>query len=202
MRKDAHLMSNEEKVAKIQEHFHHIMDILGLDLSDDSLQGTPQRVARMYVEEVFAGLNPANKPDVRLFENTYGYDEMLVEKDISVYSYCEHHFVPIVGRAHVAYIPGSKVIGLSKINRLVKYYARRPQVQERLTLQIANEFRGLLQTEDVAVVIDAHHMCVSSRGIEDTQSSTVTSKYFGRFQEPQTRQEFLRYLGGMKRVDG
>lgn len=192
---DAHRISDEEKIERISQNVRQIMATLGLDLNDDSLNGTPRRVAKMYVEEVFSGLNPKNKPEVRLFENTYGYNEMLVEKDISVYSYCEHHLVPIVGRAHVAYIPQNKVIGLSKINRMVRYYARRPQVQERLTMQVAREFRDLLDTEDVAVIIDAHHMCVSSRGIEDTKSSTVTAKFYGRFKNLETRSELLRYIG-------
>lgn len=200
MRPDAHQLNDQDKIRIISEHMEHILHTLGMDLSDDSLQGTPQRVAKMYVQEVFSGLNPKNKPEVRLFENSYGYNEMLLEKDISVYSYCEHHLVPIFGRAHVAYFPKDKVIGLSKINRLVKYYARRPQVQERLTLQIAREFRDLLETDDVAVIIDSHHMCVSSRGIEDTQSSTVTAKYYGRFKEHETRSELLRYIGGTNQV--
>ena len=170
------------------------MQILGLDLTDDSLRGTPERVAKMYVKEIFSGLNPANKPDVKLFDNKYNYNQMLVEKDITIYSNCEHHFVPIIGKVHVAYISSGKVIGLSKINRIVQYFAKRPQVQERLTVQIGNELRSLLQTEDVAVVVDAEHLCVSSRGIQDTSSSTVTSFYSGKFEMDETKKEFLTYI--------
>jgi GTP cyclohydrolase I len=171
------------------------MHILGLDLSDDSLRGTPHRVAKMYVKEVFAGLNPKNKPEPKLFENKYKYKEMLVEKDITFFSHCEHHFVPIYGKAHVAYISNGNVIGLSKINRIVQYFSKRPQVQERLTMQIGNDLREILGTEDVAVILDANHMCVSSRGINDTSSSTVTSFYSGKFEtDEQSRNEFLKYL--------
>ncbi|MCL4163930.1 UNVERIFIED_CONTAM: hypothetical protein GTU68_055689 [Idotea baltica] len=170
------------------------MQIMGLDLTDDSLSGTPERVAKMYVKEIFSGLNPKNKPQAKLFENKYKYNQMLVEKDITVFSNCEHHFVPIIGKAHVAYISSGKVIGLSKINRIVQYYAMRPQVQERLTVQIGNELKTLLETEDIAVVIDAEHLCVSSRGIQDTSSSTVTSFYSGKFAEENTKKEFLTYV--------
>jgi GTP cyclohydrolase I len=170
------------------------METLGLDLSDESLCGTPDRVAKMYVEEIFSGLNPENKPKIALFENKYQYRQMLVEKDITLFSNCEHHFVPIYGKAHVAYISSGKVIGLSKLNRIVRYFAQRPQVQERLTEQIARELQTILETDDVAVLIDAHHMCVSSRGIKDTASSTVTSFYGGKFQKDSTRSEFLTYL--------
>ncbi|MFT5596526.1 MAG: GTP cyclohydrolase I, partial [Flammeovirgaceae bacterium] len=165
MKSDAFILTNEEKKVKIAQHFEQIMETLGLDLTDDSLKGTPARVAKMYVEEVFSGLDPKNKPKVALFENKYLYKEMLVEKDITVKSFCEHHFVPIVGRAHVAYKSNGNVIGLSKINRVVQYFARRPQVQERLTVQIAEELKGILETDDVAVMIDARHMCVSLRGV-------------------------------------
>src|SRR6185295_11964776 len=157
------------------------MHILGLDLKDDSLKGTPNRVAKMYVKEIFSGLNPANKPEAKLFENKYKYKEMLVEKDITFYSNCEHHFVPIIGKAHVAYISTGKVIGLSKINRIVQYYAKRPQVQERLTVQIGREIERVLQTEHVAVVVDANHMCVASRGVGDTNSKTGTAYFTGKF---------------------
>jgi GTP cyclohydrolase I len=170
------------------------METLGLDLSDDSLKDTPNRVAKMYVKEIFSGLNPKNIPSISLFENTYHYTEMLIEKDITLFSYCEHHFVPIIGKAHVAYIPAKKVIGLSKINRLVQYYSKRPQVQERLTIQIAEGLKEVLQTEDVAVKIEASHLCVASRGIKDTQSSTTTTAFFGRFQQEKTRIEFLSSL--------
>ena len=194
LRDDAFEMDDEIKVELIEKHFKEIMLILGLDLKDDSLKGTPNRVAKMYVKEIFSGLNPANKPVVKLFENKYKYNEMLVEKDITFYSNCEHHFVPIVGRAHVAYISTGKVIGLSKINRIVQYYAKRPQVQERLTVQIANALKEILQTEDVAIVMDALHMCVSSRGVNDTNSRTVTSHYSGKFQKKSTKAEFLKYI--------
>lgn len=195
MRADAFDMTDEQKIALIEGHFKQIMDVLGLDLTDDSLSGTPYRVAKMYVQEIFSGLNPANKPDIKLFDNKYKYNEMLVEKSITFYSNCEHHFVPIIGKAHVAYISSGKVIGLSKLNRIVQYYAKRPQVQERLTMQIANEMKKVLNTEDVAVLIDAHHLCVSSRGVEDTNSSTVTSFYGGKFKNEHTKQEFIKYIG-------
>ena len=195
MRADAFAMDDDVKIELIEKHFRHIMEIMGLDLTDDSLKGTPKRVAKMYITEVFSGLDPKNKPSVTLFENKYKYDQMLVEKDISVFSNCEHHFVPIYGKAHVAYISSGKVIGLSKLNRIVEYFAKRPQVQERLTVQIANELKEALQTEDVAVVIDAQHMCVQSRGIRDSGSSTVTAYYGGKFQEDVTKKEFLSYLG-------
>jgi len=194
LREDAFDLDDDLKIELIQKHFKEIMQILGLDLSDDSLRGTPERVAKMYVKEIFSGLNPANKPVVKLFENKYKYDQMLVEKDITIYSNCEHHFVPIIGKVHVAYISSGKVIGLSKINRIVQYFAKRPQVQERMTMQIGNELKSLLQTDDVAVIIDAEHLCVSSRGIEDTSSSTVTSFYNGKFKNNETKKEFLTYV--------
>ncbi|MGJ7033200.1 GTP cyclohydrolase I FolE [Niabella hirudinis] len=198
LRDDAFEQSDQEKIAAIEYHFGQIMYTLGLDLNDDSLSKTPKRVAKMFVKELFGGLNPANKPAVSLFENRYGYNRMLVEKDITLYSCCEHHFVPIIGKAHVAYIPGAHVIGLSKINRLVQYYARRPQVQERLTVQIANGLKAVLQHPDVAVMIEADHLCVAARGIKDTQSSTVTTHYSGRFQNETTRAEFLSLIRGGK----
>jgi len=194
MRQDAFLLSAAEKKEKIAHHFEQIMETLGLDLNDDSLRGTPARVAKMYVDEVFTGLDPDRKPKVALFENKYRYDEMLVEKDITVKSFCEHHFVPIIGKAQVAYISNGYVIGLSKINRIVQYFAKRPQVQERLTVQIAEELKSVLKTEDVAVVIDARHMCVSLRGVEDESSSTITSSYHGKFKSESIRNEFLTYL--------
>lgn len=194
LRSDAFELDDELKVELIEKHFREIMNIMGLDLTDDSLAGTPQRVAKMYIQEVFSGLNPANKPKVKLFNNTYKYDQMLVEKNITFYSNCEHHFVPIIGKAHVAYVSSGKVIGLSKINRIVQYFSKRPQVQERLTVQIANELREILETEDVAVVMDATHLCVSSRGIQDVQSKTVTSQFYGKFKEDSARQEFFKYL--------
>jgi GTP cyclohydrolase IA len=195
LRPDAFALPDEEKIALIADNFASIMQILGLDMTDDSLRGTPLRVAKMYVEEAFAGLNPLAKPKMTLFDNRYQYGQMLVEKDIQVYSHCEHHFVPIIGRAHVAYVPQGQVVGLSKLNRIVQYYAKRPQVQERLTQQIGLELQQALQTEHVAVVIHADHLCVASRGINDTSSSTITSFYSGRFQsEDQMRNEFLRHI--------
>lgn len=194
LREDAFALDDDLKIELIEEKFREIMHVLGLDLNDDSLKGTPHRVAKMYVKEIFSGLNPDNKPQAALFDNKYKYNEMLVEKDITFYSNCEHHFVPIIGKAHIAYISSGKVIGLSKINRIVQYYAKRPQVQERLTIQIANELKSILQTEDVAVMISAHHLCVSSRGIQDINSSTITSSYSGRFNSEQTRNEFIQYI--------
>ena len=195
MRAGAFDQSEDEKIAAIEERFAEIMDILGLDLTDDSLRGTPKRVAKMYVKEIFNGLNPSNKPKMALFENKYKYNEMLVEKNISFYSNCEHHFVPIMGKAHIAYISNGNVVGLSKLNRLVDYFARRPQVQERLTMQIAKELQKDLGTDDVAVLIDAKHLCVASRGVEDDTSSTVTAFYGGKFKDEKVREEFLHYLG-------
>ena len=183
MKLGAFKLSDEEKKEKISHLFSEIMDVIGLDLTDDSLKGTPKRVAKMYIDEIFSGLNPANKPKVALFENKYQYNQMLVDKNITFYSNCEHHFVPIIGKAHVAYISSGKVIGLSKLNRIVQYYAKRPQVQERLTNQIAEELKIILNTEDIAVIIDAKHLCVSSRGIKDDTSSTVTSYFGGKFQD-------------------
>ncbi|GAB3922008.1 GTP cyclohydrolase I FolE [Larkinella terrae] len=194
LRADAFDISDDTKIELIEDHFREILNILGLDLTDDSLKGTPRRVAKMYVKEIFSGLNPANKPKAALFENKYQYNEMLVEKGITVHSHCEHHLVPIIGRAHVAYISSGKVIGLSKLNRIVQYYAKRPQVQERLTEQIAHELKEVLQTEDVAVIIDARHLCVSMRGVQDVNSSTVTAHYGGKFKDDATRQEFLRHV--------
>jgi GTP cyclohydrolase I len=194
MRPDAFKLTDEEKIAKIAGSFAEIMDTLGLDLSDDSLKDTPLRVAKMYVQEVFRGLNPANKPDVTLFENKYQYGKMLIERNITLYSNCEHHFVPVYGKAHVAYFSTGKVIGLSKLNRLVDYYARRPQVQERMTIQILNELKSSLETEDVAIVVDAVHHCVCSRGVQDVNSSTVTIEYSGKFLNEAVKREFLTLL--------
>lgn len=194
MKPDAFVMSDEEKKYRISGHFSEIMNILGLDLNDDSLQGTPDRVAKMYVEEIFSGLNPKNKPKVALFDNKYQYNQMLVEKNITLFSNCEHHFVPIMGFAHVAYISSGKVIGLSKLNRIVQYYAKRPQVQERLTNQIADELMKILDTNDVAVIIDAKHLCVSSRGVEDNASSTVTTFYGGKFQDSEKIRELQSFI--------
>ena len=194
MHKDAFKLSDEEKISIIEQKFREILETLGMDLTDDSLRGTPHRVSKMYVKEIFYGLNPANKPKISVFDNKFRYSEMLVEKEIQVQSFCEHHFLPIVGRAHVGYISNGVVIGLSKINRIVDYFARRPQVQERLTVQIANELKKALNTEDIAVVIDAKHMCVSCRGIQDDHSSTVTSEFSGKFHDRATREEFLKYI--------
>lgn len=195
MRKDAFDLSDEEKIERIESHFRQIMETLGLDLTDDSLAGTPKRVAKMFVKEAFSGLNPKNKPVARLFENKYNYDQMLVEKDITFYSHCEHHFVPIYGKAHVAYFSSGKVIGLSKINRIVQYFAKRPQVQERLTVQIGKELERILQTKSIAVVMDANHMCVASRGVSDTNSKTGTAYFSGKFKDDDNvKREFLNYI--------
>jgi GTP cyclohydrolase I len=194
LRDDAFLLSDEEKIEKIEGHFREIMTTLGLDLTDDSLNGTPKRVAKMFVKEAFSGLNPANRPHTRLFENKYEYDQMLVEKDITFYSHCEHHFVPIYGKVHVAYFSSGKVIGLSKINRFVQFFAKRPQVQERLTVQIGKELERVLNTADVGVVIDANHMCVASRGVGDTNSKTGTAYFSGKFKDENTKREFLNYI--------
>ena len=194
IRKDAFLISDEEKIRLIKKDVENILSTLGIDLTDDSLKGTPNRVAKMFVNELFGGLNPNKKPKASTFENNYKYGEMLVEKNITLYSTCEHHLLPIIGRAHVAYISNGRVIGLSKMNRIVEYYAKRPQVQERLTMQIVQELQIALGTEDVACVIDAKHLCVNSRGIKDIQSSTVTSEFGGKFKTEQARREFLNYI--------
>lgn len=194
MRNDAFKLTNDEKIDIIKDDVRHIMETLGLDLTDDSLNGTPLRVAKMFVKELFGGLNPDRKPNASTFQNKYKYNEMLVEKNISVYSTCEHHLLPIVGKAHVAYISNGTVVGLSKMNRVVDYFAKRPQVQERLTIQIVKELQKVLNTEDVACVIDAKHLCVNSRGIRDIDCSTVTSEFGGKFKEEKTRREFLDYI--------
>ncbi len=194
LRTDAFEKTDAEKIDEIAKHFEAIMHTLGLDLNDDSLKGTPKRVAKMYVNEIFKGLNPTNKPTISLFENKYKYNEMLVEKNISFYSYCEHHFVPIIGVAHIAYINTGQVIGLSKLNRIVDFFAKRPQVQERLTMQIGKELENVLNTSDVAVLLDVKHLCVASRGIKDDACSTLTTYYGGVFTEAVKRDEFLKYL--------
>lgn len=194
LRDDAFAMDDETKMELIAKHFKDIMHVLGLDLTDDSLNGTPKRVAKMYVKELFSGLNPDNMPALTLFKNEYKYGEMLVERNIKFYSNCEHHFVPIVGFAHIAYISSGKVIGLSKLHRIVNYYGRRPQVQERMTMQIGNALKEALETEDIAIVMDADHMCVSSRGVNDQHSSTVTSFYSGVFKEDKKKEEFLKLI--------
>ena len=195
LKADAFVLSEEEKVEKIQEHVAAILDILGMDLTDDSLKGTPKRVAKAYVKEIFGGLNPERRPSASTFENKYEYGEMLVEKNITLYSTCEHHLLPIIGKAHIAYISNGNVVGLSKMNRIVDYYAKRPQVQERLTLQVIEELQRILKTENVACIIDAKHLCVNSRGIRDVASSTVTAEYGGVFKTDETlRKEFLSYI--------
>jgi GTP cyclohydrolase IA len=194
MRDDAFELSDEEKIAKISFHFEKIMDTLGLDLNDNSLKGTPHRVAKMYVKELFNGLNPDNFPSLTLFENNYKYAEMLLERDIKFFSVCEHHFVPIVGKVHIAYVSSGKVIGLSKLHRIVNYFARRPQVQERMTLQIGKALQKALNTADVALIVDAEHFCVCSRGVADQTSSTVTSFFDGVFTNMLKREEFLSLI--------
>jgi GTP cyclohydrolase I len=194
VRDDANKLSDEKKMELIEVKMKDVLEILGLDLSDDSLKGTPRRVAKMYVQEIFRGLNPDNLPKLSSFENKYKYGEMLVEKDISVFSTCEHHFLPIIGKAHVAYISNGRVLGLSKINRIVDYFARRPQVQERLTVQIVKALQEALGTEDVACIVDAKHLCLVTRGIKDITSSTLTAEYAGKFKDPEVKKEFLRYI--------
>ena len=194
MRRDAFDLSNDEKISRITDDVEHIMETLGLDLTDDSLNGTPNRVAKMFVNEIFAGLNPENKPKASTFDNKYNYGEMLVEKNITVYSTCEHHLLPIVGKAHIAYISNGSVVGLSKMNRIVDFFAKRPQVQERLTIQIVEELQKVLNTKNVACVIDAKHLCVNSRGIRDIESSTVTSEFGGEFKNINIKREFLDYI--------
>jgi len=194
IRKDAFNISNSEKIKLIQEKMHDILEIIGMDMNDDSLKGTPKRVAKMFINEIFGGLNPENKPVASTFDNKFKYGEMLVEKNITLYSTCEHHLLPIVGLAHVAYISSGTVVGLSKMNRVVKYYADRPQVQERLNIQIVKELKEVLNTEDVACVIDAKHLCVNSRGIRDYNSSTVTAEFGGKFKETKYKREFLDYI--------
>ena len=194
MKADAFSISDEAKKEKISLLFAEIMDVLGLDLTDDSLKGTPNRVAKMYIDEIFSGLNPANKPKIALFDNKYQYNQLLVEKNITFYSNCEHHFVPIYGKVHIAYISSGKVIGLSKLNRIVQYFAQRPQVQERLTNQIGEDLISILQTQDVAVIVDAKHLCVSSRGIKDESSSTITCFYSGAFNSAEKINELQNYL--------
>lgn len=194
IRTDAFDIPDDQKIELIKKDVENILLTLGMDLTDDSLKGTPNRVAKMFVKEIFGGLNPNKKPNPSTFANNYKYGEMLVEKNITVYSTCEHHLLPIIGRAHVGYISNGRVIGLSKMNRIVDYFAKRPQVQERLTMQIVQELQRALGTEDVACVIDAKHLCVNSRGIRDIESSTVTSEFGGKFKDENTRREFLNYI--------
>jgi len=186
-------MTNDEKIQKIQNHFSEIMQTLGLDLNDDSLRDTPKRVAKMYVNEIFGGLNPDHFPKITVIENKMQYDQMVCVQNIEVMSFCEHHFQPIDGFATVAYIPKNKVIGLSKINRIVDFFSKRPQVQERLTKQIADCLQYILETEDIAVHINAKHYCVKARGVQDTHSSTTTADLRGEFKTSgDTRTEFLK----------
>jgi GTP cyclohydrolase I len=194
LRPDAFAKSDEEKMVTIEKHFKIIMEEMGLDMTDDSLKGTPHRVAKMFIQEIFSGLNPANKPKISVFENSYQYDKMLVEANISFNSTCEHHFLPIIGKAHIGYVSNGKVIGLSKLNRIVDYYARRPQVQERMIMQIFNELKTVLNTEDVIVVVEAEHLCVSSRGIKDSSSYTSTIQYGGIFNEKENRNDFFNLM--------
>jgi GTP cyclohydrolase IA len=195
LRADAFELSDEDKIERITKSVRDILETLGMDLTDDSLKGTPKRVAKAYVNELFSGLNPLNKPSSSTFENKYQYGEMLVEKNITLYSTCEHHLLPIVGKAHVAYVSSGRVVGLSKMNRIVEYYANRPQVQERLTMQVVQELQQILNTQDVACIIDAKHLCVNSRGIKDIASSTVTAEYQGVFKTDENlRKEFLAYV--------
>ncbi len=198
MRKDAFIKTDEQKKAVIEKHFQIIMEELGLDMTDDSLRGTPHRVAKMFVEEIFSGLNPKNKPKLSVFDNSYHYDKMLVEANITFNSTCEHHFLPIIGKAHIGYVSSGKVIGLSKLNRIVDYYARRPQVQERMIMQIFNELKTALNTENVIVVVEATHLCVSSRGIKDESSYTSTLQYGGIFNEKENRNDFFNMLKSEK----
>lgn len=194
LRADAFDKSDAEKMATIEKHFHIIMEEMGMDMTDDSLQGTPHRVAKMFIQEIFSGLNPANKPKISVFDNSYNYDKMLVEANISFNSTCEHHFLPIVGKAHIGYVSSGKVIGLSKLNRIVDYYSRRPQVQERLIMQIFNELKTVLETDNVIVVMEATHLCVSSRGIKDKSSYTSTIQYGGIFDEKENRNDFFNLI--------
>ena len=194
MRPDAFIKTDQQKMSAIEKHFHIIMEEMGLDMKDDSLKGTPHRVAKMFIQEIFSGLNPANKPKISVFDNSYHYDKMLVEANISFNSTCEHHFLPIIGKAHIGYVSSGKVIGLSKLNRIVDYYSRRPQVQERLIMQIFNELKSVLDTEDVIVVMEAEHLCVSSRGIKDESSFTSTIQYGGIFNEKENRNDFFNLI--------
>ncbi len=198
LRLDAFVKSEADKMQTIEKHFHIIMEEMGLDMTDDSLQGTPHRVAKMFIQEIFSGLNPANKPKISVFDNSYNYDKMLVEANISFNSTCEHHFLPIVGKAHIGYVSSGKVIGLSKLNRIVDYFSRRPQVQERLIMQIYNELKTVLETDNVIVVMEATHLCVSSRGIKDESSYTSTIQYGGIFNEKENRNDFFNMINQPK----
>lgn len=194
VREDAFSISDDQKIELIKKDVENILNTLGMDLEDDSIKGTPNRVAKLFVKEIFGGLNPNKKPNASTFKNAYSYGEMLIEKNITLYSTCEHHLLPIIGKAHVAYISSGSIIGLSKINRIVEYFSKRPQVQERLTKQIVEELKQILETEDVACLIDAKHLCVNSRGIKDTQSSTITAEYCGKFKEESYKNQFINYI--------
>ncbi|MFA9193178.1 GTP cyclohydrolase I FolE [Flavobacterium sp. FBOR7N2.3] len=194
LRSDAFVKTDDQKIEAISFHYQKIMEELGLDLTDDSLSGTPYRVAKMYVKELFSGLDPKNKPKISVFDNKYEYNKMLVESNITFNSSCEHHFLPIVGKAHIGYISSGKVIGLSKMNRIVQYFGRRPQVQERMTMQIFNELKTALQTDDVIVVVEAEHLCVSTRGVNDKSSKTTTLEYGGQFSDTQIRNDFFKMI--------
>ena len=194
LRLDAFEKSDTQKMITIENHFHSIMEEIGLDMTDDSLKGTPHRVAKMFIQEIFSGLNPQNKPKISVFENSYHYDKMLVEANISFNSTCEHHFLPIIGKAHIGYVSSGKVIGLSKLNRIVDYFSRRPQVQERLIIQIFNELKTVLETDNVIVVMEAKHLCVSSRGIKDESSFTSTIQYGGIFNKKENRNDFFNLV--------
>jgi GTP cyclohydrolase I len=198
LRPDAFIKSDKQKMDAIEKHFHCIMEEMGMDMTDDSLKGTPHRVAKMFIQEIFSGLNPANKPKISVFDNSYKYDKMLVEADISFNSTCEHHFLPIIGKTHIGYVSSGKVIGLSKLNRIVDYYSRRPQVQERLIMQIFNELKTVLETDNVMVVMEAKHLCVSSRGIQDESSYTSTIQYGGIFNEKENRNDFFSLINKEK----
>ncbi|WP_281638082.1 GTP cyclohydrolase I FolE [Flavobacterium marginilacus] len=194
LRSDAFDKTDDQKIEAISFHYQKIMEELGLDLTDDSLSGTPYRVAKMYVKELFSGLDPKNKPKISVFDNKYEYNKMLIESDITFNSSCEHHFLPMIGKAHIGYISSGKVIGLSKMNRIVQYFGRRPQVQERLTMQIFNELKTALQTDDVIVVVEAEHLCVSTRGVNDKSSKTTTIEYGGQFADTQIRNDFFKMI--------
>lgn len=198
LREDAFEKSNDEKMRNIEKHFFHIMEELGLDMTDGSLKGTPHRVAKMFIHEIFSGLDPKNEPKISVFENEYNYNKMLVEANITFHSTCEHHFLPIFGKAHIGYISSGKVIGLSKLNRIVDYFSRRPQVQERLIMQIFNFLKKALNTENVIVVMEGKHLCVSSRGIKHENSFTSTVQYGGIFNEKDYRNDFFSLIKSEK----
>ena len=192
----ARKLTNKEKIDAIANHFRSIMKILDLDLNDDSLKDTPSRVAKMYVEEIFEGLDDSKIPNIKKFENSFDYKGIILEKNISLYSICEHHFVPIIGKAHIGYFAKNKIVGLSKLNRIVNFFSKKPQVQEKLTVQIVDFLKKELETEDVACIIDAQHLCVSMRGIKDVNSWTTTAEYSGKFLESNFKNEFLQLIVG------